>query len=234
MATAPARRRTLGILFSLLVTLVVATAGPASAADGYRYWNYFHAKDGSFAFATKGNASYVPADGAVEGYRYGTSTVQQGLEPRADLSTLTFGKVCADTPASAGRKRVAVLIDYGTKSDAEGATPPAPRAACARVPAKANGAQVLDAVADVRLTKGMLCGVDGYPASGCGSPVKNADVPAHEKAVAFALPHSAATKNVSASSEQGGSSTALLVGGVVVVVLLAGGGLALSRRRQSA
>lgn len=238
MATASPRRHLLGaFLLPLLLTVLVATAGSASAASGYRYWNYFHVKDGSFAFATTGNASYIPKDGATEAYRYGTSTAQKGLEPRADLATLTFGKVCADTKAKAGQKRVAVLIDYGTKADADGAKPPAPRADCALVPAKANGAQVLDAVADVRLSKGMLCGVDGYPASGCGSAVKDATVPAHQASVDFALPQSGATKNVSAASDPadgGGSSTALVVGGVVVVVLLAGGGLALSRRRQSA
>ncbi len=240
LPTTPQRRRALGALLPLLslvfsALLVGGTAGSASAADGYRYWNYFHVKDGAFAFASSGNASFVPKDGATEGYRYGTSTVQHGLEPRADLSALTFDKVCAGTKAQAGKKRVAVLVDYGTKADAGGAEPPAPRADCALVPLKANGAQVLDAVADVRLSKGMLCGVDGYPASGCGSPVKNATVPSHQGTVDFALPQeqSPATKNVSASQSEG-HNTAWIVGGAVVVVLLVGGGLALGRRRQSA
>ena len=247
MATTSPRRRTLGSLLSvLLALLVVGGTGTAAhaAGDGYRYWNYFHVKNGQFAFATTGNAGFVPADGSIEAYRYGTSTAKQGLMPRADLTALTFDKVCAGTHPQAGKKRVAVLLDYGTQADSGGATPPAPRAGCAVVPTKANGLQVLDAVAKVRLSKGMTCGVDGYPAAGCGSPVKNATVPSHEANVSFTLPQqhagsgsqAPATKNVAATPDDGtsGSNTALLAAGAVLVVLLLAGGLLLARRRQSA
>ncbi len=237
MASAPARRprtrrRRVGVVLALLLSALVVggTAGTAHAANGYRYWNYFHVKNGSFAFATTGPAGYVPKDGATEAYRYGTSTTDQGLTPRADLAKLGFTDVCADTEAQAGKKRVAVLIDYGTKADAAGAKVPAPRAACAVVPAKANGQQVLGAVAEVRSSKGMDCAVDGYPASGCGAPVKNATVPAHESTVDFALPTDAA----SGTSSNGGGSTPLLVGGAVIVLLLVGGGVLLTRRQRTA
>jgi hypothetical protein len=101
------------------------------------------------------------------------------------------------------------------------------------VPAAANGQQVLDAVADIRTSKGMLCGVDGYPASGCGAPVKNVTATGNEPDVDFALPSAAATKNVS-SNQDARTSTPLLVGGVVILVLLVGGGVALSRRSRTA
>jgi len=236
------RRRALGALVSLVLAalFVGGTAGAANAADGYRYWNYFHVKNGSFAFATTGPSGFVPKDGGTEAYRYGTSTAKQGLTPRADLDKLGFGTVCADTKAQSGKKRVAVLIDYGTKADSAGAKVPAPRAACASVPANANGQQVLAAVAEVRSSKGMDCALDGYPASGCGDPVKDATVPATEQPVAFQLPASAgasagdAADTKPAASQDSGNNTPLLVGGAVVLVLLAGGAFALSRRTKRA
>ncbi len=238
MASPHPRRHRAGILLSLLLAalFVGGTAGAAQAADGYRYWNYFHVKNGAFAFATTGSSGFVPKDGDTEAYRFGTSTPQQGITPRADLARLGFDKVCADTAPQTGKKRVAVLLDYGTPADADGAEVPDPRAACALVAEKANGQQVLDAVADLRASKGMICGVDGYPASGCGDAVKDATPATDEKTVDFALPaaqaDTAATKDVSAQSAAG--NTPLLVGGAVVVLLLAGGGYVLARRSRNA
>ena len=223
-------RRSAAALLTLLLTalLLGGTAGAASAADGYRYWGYYHVKDGDFAFATTGPAGYTPKDGDTEAYRFGASTQSQGIKPRADLSKVDFATVCADTKAAAGKKRVAVLIDYGTAADADGATVPKPRAACAQVAENANGQQVLAAVTKIRSSKGMVCAIDGYPATGCGDPVKNVTVPAKEAPVAFALP-SSGTQDSSGS----GSSNGLLVGGAVVVVLVLGGGAFLISRRNT-
>ena len=63
--------------------------------------------------------------------------------------------ICGATPAKAGSKRVGVVIDAGRPADAEtGATPPAPVAQCAVVDARASGAEVLSAVASVRVGQG--------------------------------------------------------------------------------
>ena len=177
MAT-PLPRRVVGIVSSLLVaaTAVVGLAAPAQAEEGYQYWNYFHLENDAWAFSDVGPAQYQPEDGAVEGFRYGTSTVSQGIEPRADLAEVNFDSVCADTDAAEGEKRVAVVLDYGTEEKDQGA-PPEPRAECAVVAQDASAQQVLEAVSDVRVESGMTCALDGYPASGCGVPVKDADVP---------------------------------------------------------
>jgi hypothetical protein len=226
------RRRALALVVVLAAVLLGGTA-PANAADGYRYWGYFHVQGGDYAFAKTGPGGYTPKDGSEEAYRFGTSTASQGVKPRADLAKLTFATVCRDTKPAAGKKRVAVLLDYGTAADAAGAKVPAPKAACALVPTAANGQQVLAAVAQTRTSKGLVCALDGYPATGCGDPVKNATVPSAEPTVAFALP-AAADSSTGSSSGSGGSGTPLLVGGAVVVVALAAGGLVLARRTRTA
>jgi hypothetical protein len=226
------RRRTVGALLTLLLTALFlgGTAGAAQAADGYRYWGYFHVKDGGFAFASTGPAGYTPKDGSTEAYRFGTSTPKQGVQPRADLEKLDFGTVCADTKAASGKKRVAVLIDYGTAADASGAEVPKPRAACAQVAADANGQQVLAAVTKIRSSKDLVCALDGYPASGCGDAVKDVTVPTNEAPVAFALPGS----DPSGTGDSGSGNNGLLIGGAVVLVVVLGGGAVLLSRRSAA
>ena len=239
MATA-LLRRSVGVLLALLFAVLALgiSAGAANAADGYRYWNYFHLKDNAWAFSQVGPADYDAKDGAVEGYRFGTSATADGIPPRADLAKVSFDTVCGNTKPAAGKKRVAVVIDYGTTADATRATPPAPRAVCAVVATNANGSQVLQNVADARIEKGLTCGIDGYPASGCGDPVANAKPAGNEPAVAFDLPQAdtptTPTTKAATEAQDDNSLNWPLVGVGVVVLLIAGGGLALSRRNGTA
>jgi hypothetical protein len=96
---------------------------------------------------------------------------------------------------------------------------------------------VLDEVADVRVEGGMTCALDGYPATGCGVPVKDADVQAEEETVAFALPSDgdgdAGTSDAAAESESSETPWGL-VGLGALVVLIAGGAFAMSRRSKTA
>lgn len=233
-------RRMVGVAFSLvLAAIFVATAtGTAQAADGYRYWNYFHVKGTSYVFAQVGASGYTPKNDAIEAYRYGTSTTTNGLAPRADLTDYTIDKICAGLEPDAGKKRVGVLLDYGTTSDAaSGETPPAPRAACAVVAKDANGQQVLEAVADVRFDK-LTCGIDGYPVKSCSVTVKSPAKQPAQKNVTFAVPETAAagahSQPTKARSDDNSNLTAPLVGAGVVLVLLVGGGIVLTRRNKSA
>lgn len=256
MPTSVNARRLLAAAGSLLLSTIAAlvfvtgVAGTAHAADGFRYWNYFHLKGDAWAFSQVGAGQYQPKDGAVEGYRFGTSTTADGLPPRADLSQVNFDTVCDGTEAAAGQKRVAVVIDYGTAADADDSTPPDPRADCAVVDANATGQQVLTAVADVRADNGLTCALDGYPARGCGDPVANAKEPKNEQAVAFALPNATSDTSGSAgndtsgngatdatdagSTDEGSDLVLPLVGIGVLVVVIAGAALALNRRNKTA
>ena len=238
-------RRFVGILLASLLGALAPTllvAGSASAADGYKYWNYFHVQGDKFAFAQSGPSGFVPKEGAVEAYRYGLSSTAAGLPPRTDATTYSFDKLCANSKAQSGQKRVGVLIDYGTTADAVGgATPPDPRAACAVVPTNANGQQVLDAVSDLRAEKGLVCGIDGYPSQGCSVTVKNPPPAKAQTTVDFKLPASAqpskaasssdSTKAADSQDDSGFPWTLVIV--VVAVVVIGVAALALSRRNRT-
>lgn len=239
-------RRALRTLLALVVPVLAATglvltaSAPAHAEAGYRYWNYAHLQGEEWTFADTGPGDFTPEDGAVEGWRYGTSTVSQGIFPRADLAEVSFDTVCADAEAADGEKRVAVLVDFGTAADADGGEVPGPVAECAVVPAGANGSQVLESVVDVRAENNMTCALDGYPAQGCGEQVKNAEVSADEQPVSFTLPASADTAPAAAGSddaaagedESGFPWTLVVV--LVVAAVLAALAIPMYRRKQSA
>jgi len=240
-----AQRRVSGVFLFLLTLLsallvVGGTAGPAQAADGYKYWNYFHVENGKYVFAQTGPADYQPKDGAVEAYRYGLSSTADGIQPRTDATTYTVDTICKGTQTKSGQKLVGVLIDYGTAKDADGSqAPPDPRAACAAVPTNANGQQVLDAVADVRVENQLTCGIDGYPVKGCSVTVKNPPAAGAQESVDFSLPKSATEKSDAGSSQaaeqpQDSGFPWTLVVVVVVVLVLAGAGLAVARRGRNA
>ena len=234
-----AQRRVSGVFLFLLTLLsallvVGGTAGPAQAADGFKYWNYFHVENGKYVFAQTGPADYQPKDGAVEAYRYGLSSTADGIQPRTEATTYSVDDICKGVEAKQGQKLVGVLLDYGT-----GQAPPEPRAACAAVPTNANGQQVLDAVADVRVENQLTCGIDGYPVKGCSVTVKNPPAAAAQESVDFTLPKSATEKS-DAGSTQAAEQTDdsgfpwTLVVVVVVVLVLAGAGVAVARRGRNA
>jgi hypothetical protein len=232
-------RRIVGAVSSLLLTAfaLAALAAPAHAEDGFRYWHYFHLDGDTWAFSEVGASEYQPEDGDVEGFRFGTSTMAQPIEPRADLDEVSFDTVCADTEAADGEKRVAVLIDYGT--DEGQGTPPDPRAECAVAADDASTQQILGQVADVRVEGGMTCALDGYPASGCGDPVANAEVPTDEEPVAFALPASAEAGEddngaAEATEDAGSALSPWLVVLAALVVLLVVAAVVMARRRKTA
>ena len=251
MATALPRHRTgrssrtllpatsLVALFVALLT--VCGIGTAHAASGYKYWNYFHIENGKYVFAQTGPADFTPKNGTVEAYRYGVSSTATGLHPRTGATTYSEKAICAGSKARTGHKRVGVLLDYGSAADAaNGETPPKPRAACAVVPVNANGQQVLDAVARVRLEKSLTCGIDGYPVATCSVTVKNAPAGSKGQRVGFAMPAKASGAGTSPRPAASGSRPTdggvpwPLVGVAVGVVVVGGGALALSRRSRSA
>ncbi|RYP83118.1 hypothetical protein EKO23_19955 [Nocardioides guangzhouensis] len=249
----PSRRAVRTALLPLLSLLLagfvtVGTSSTAQAADVYRYWAYFTVKDGAFVAQQTGPAGATPKDGDIEGYRWAApANYDKPNLPRADLTEVTFDAVCGDKTAAADEKRVAVLIDYGVEQDAPtGSTPPEPEALCAVVPAKANGLQTLQAVApDVRTQKSsfgpLLCGISGYPATGCADEKADQGTPADGAPVAFtgigdespAADGSSDTSAASTSDEDDDSNTPLLIGLAVLVLAIGAGGFVLQRRARA-
>jgi hypothetical protein len=175
------------------------TLAPAQAA-AYRYWGFYQLTDGKWAFAQKGPDQTVPADGSVEGWRFAVGDAQSTRLPRA---VLTFDELCGSTPAAAGQKRVGLVVDFGRAADAAdgSATPPEPTARCATVPTDGTSTDVLAKAGELRIEKGLVCAVAGYPATDCGGEVKqvSAQAKAADTPVTIAAPSAATTTPASTS-----------------------------------
>ncbi|GHC40765.1 SCO2322 family protein [Streptomyces flavofungini] len=167
-------RLTVAALLTALLALPAAllAGSPAHAAD-YRYWSFWQrGEGGAWVYATQGPSIARPDDGDVEGFRFAVSANSGSAEkPRGAAD---FDTICADTPARDGQKRVALVIDFGTRDDAPGGEqPPKRRTACARVASDGTSAEALAAVAgQLRYnSSALLCAISGYPKQGCGEQV---------------------------------------------------------------
>ncbi|MGW0789596.1 SCO2322 family protein [Streptomyces sp. NPDC002911] len=221
-------RRPLGTAaLLLLVGAVLTVPGTGSAqAAGYRYWSFWEGDGGkSWAYATQGPSVVRPDDGAVQGFRFSVSEdSQDSAQPRRAPD---FGTVCADTPAKAGLKRIALVIDPGTAADApDGDEPPPLRTACAQVAPDASTADALAAVAKpLRYdSSAMLCAITGYPRSGCGEQTGGDSDTAE--------PGSPATASAAGASDDGGGPSAGVLTGVGAVLVLGVAAVLQARRRR--
>ncbi|MEU1370529.1 SCO2322 family protein [Streptomyces sp. NPDC005803] len=223
--------RSTALLVVLGAVLAVLGSGTAQAA-GYRYWSFWEGSGSGWAYATQGPSLVRPADGAVQGFRFAVSAdSEDAAKPRHSPD---FAKICANTPAEGGAKRVALVIDPGTAADAaDGATPPALRTACARVPEDASSAEALASVAKpLRYgSDALLCAISGYPASGCGEQVAGNGDSGQETPADASAPASAGVAVGDDGTDGGGPSAGVLVG-VAAVLLLGIAAVAQARRRR--
>lgn len=231
-----ARRRTGTAVLLLVVGGLLAVLGAGSAqAAGYRYWSFWESDGKTWTYATQGPSLTRPDDGAVEGFRFSVSEdSQDAARPR---HAPDFEEICGSTPAKEGTKRIGVVIDPGTAADApDGETPPALRAACARVEPDASGAEALASVATpLRYSSNaLLCAISGYPASGCGDQIAGS-AEASDSSDSSAPESSAGSEPVtrtpaSGGDDNGGPSAGVLVG--LGAVLLLGIAAVLQARRR--
>ncbi|QNE27528.1 SCO2322 family protein [Streptomyces sp. INR7] len=218
------RRRLPAAALVLGTVLALLAAAPALAA-GYRYWSFWDgAAGGQWSYATQGPSLARPADGSVQGFRFAVSkdAAAEAAKPRAAAD---FEAVCGATAPAEGRKRVALVIDFGVQADApSGEVVPqeAPRTACAQVAPEATTAEALAAVAKpLRYNSAaLLCAIAGYPQHGCGEQI--ADSGAAE---------ASAAPSGSAPGGGGGGPSAGLLAGIALVAVLAAAGVWQSRRR---
>jgi MYXO-CTERM domain-containing protein len=152
----------------------VGAPGTANAAS-YRYWSFWVGAGDGWSYAQVGAGSTRPADGSVQGWRFAISAGASSstIPPRAAAS---FDAICGSDPAAEGRKRVGLVVDFGTTGDAPaGETPPRGIArVCVEAPASATGAAVLAQAFAVRSKDGLVCGIDGYPRTECAAIVRDA------------------------------------------------------------
>ncbi|MGW1614869.1 SCO2322 family protein [Streptomyces sp. NPDC002285] len=208
----------------LLATLVLVTgAAQAAQATGYRYWSFWDRDGDTWTYATQGPSIARPSDGDVQGFRFAVSEdSKDAAKPRGAAE---FAVICARTPAQDGKKRVALVLDFGTPADAPaGETPPARRTVCARVAPDATTAEALATVAKpLRYgTDALLCAIVGYPEKGCGEQVAGGD--------RSTASEQAASEKKDASDD--GPSLGL-VAGIVVVAVLGAAAVWQARRRRA-
>ncbi|MEV5598356.1 SCO2322 family protein [Streptomyces sp. NPDC052496] len=230
--------RLLGAL-ALAGTVTGLGAAPAQAQE-YRYWSFWDGPaagapasgDGGWSYATEGPATSRPRDGAVAGFRFtvGADSKAAGKPRRA----ADFDAICGTTPAQDGRKRVGLVLDFGTKAEAPaGENPPPVRTECARLPEDGTVGDALAAVAGpLRYdTNALLCAIAGYPKAGC------AEKAGPGAGSGSGSPEPGASDGASASGEEadddaGGPSAGLIGGLAVVAVLGAAAGWQARRRRR--
>lgn len=225
VSSTPARRALRARLsLTVLLALVTTLLGPAltARADNYRYWGYWQLASGTWAFAQKGPAETVPADGSVEGWRF---AVDDGSGTRTPRVKPTFEQLCSATAAESGKKRVGLVVDPGRDVDGDaGVTPPAPTGTCVSVPTTATGSQVLAAAATSRVEKGLVCAIAGYPAAGCGGVVATLTdaqkAPDTSVTLAAATPTAAATTSAAAGAGSSSSVGPIALGAAAVLLLL--------------
>ncbi|MFG3292799.1 SCO2322 family protein [Streptomyces sp. NPDC048179] len=197
------------VLLLIAAVALCAVAVPAQAV-GYRYWSFWERDGSRWTYATQGPSTARPADGSVEGFRFAVS--EDSADASRPRGTADFGSICGGTHAVAGKKRVGLVVDFGTTADApSGERPPARRTACAVVATDATTAEALAAVAKpLRYdANALLCAIAGYPEKGCG-------------------------EKVAASGTSGSGPSVGLLAGAGVVVVLAAGAFWQARRRKNA
>ncbi|MEV6959535.1 SCO2322 family protein [Streptomyces sp. NPDC051207] len=192
------------MLVAVLVLCTGAGAGQAQAAD-YRYWSFWDRDGDRWTYATRGPSTARPSDGDVQGFRFAVS--ENSGDAARPRGTAGFAAICASTPEREGRKRVALVLDFGTRADAPaGETPPPARTACASVSPGATTSDALAAVAKpLRYdTNALLCAIGGYPKRGCGEQVAHRESGKRQPAT------------------DSGPSLGLVAGGALVAALAAG------------
>lgn len=183
-----ARRRTTTALAAVVVGVLAALplllAAPPAQASTYRYWTYWWAASNTaqgtsgWRFSSVGPAGHRVNDTWVLGWRFSTTTsTTGGAKPRASSE---FATLCPTLAPAAGKDRVAVVVDYGTSSDAPpGQRPPTTttvRVECKLIDSHPTGLTVL--TTDQRgaglggpivisSKNGLVCSLDGYPKGEC-------------------------------------------------------------------
>ncbi|MBA2773240.1 MAG: hypothetical protein H0U36_04245 [Nocardioidaceae bacterium] len=233
-----------------VVTAPETRPSEPALAKGYTYWGYFTWNDKTDAWdymqVGANDTKQLPADGDVYGFRWAL-VVKEPRLPRADGD---FDAICGSEQRGDSEKRVAFVLDYGSKADAEeGDQVPAPRGVCAVADDKFTVQQALQTVAAVRTGNGgLICGIDDYPSKGCGDVLADVQEPPADEQVTLALPGAETTPPDGASAspasdgssatteadtaEDGSGSTTTLIVAVAAVVVLAAGAVALRRRKS--
>ena len=158
------------ITTALLLMTAASFAPSASAAEkGYRYWGYFQAAPGATSWTAAMTGPTVDvADGSVEGWSFVFSS--DDVPSIAPVIKPDFAAICGAVKADKDTKRIALVIDYGSKVYApKGEKVQKSFTTCVRTAKTSQGIDVLGMAVKIRAAKsGLICGINGYPKKECG------------------------------------------------------------------
>ena len=157
----------------LLISTTTSTVASDAATKGYRYWGYFQASPGATQWTAALTGPTVDIkDGAVEGWSFVFSS--DDIPSMAPTVKPDFAEICAGTKAIKGKKRIALVIDYGSKAYAPSGERPRPTLVrCIRTAKSSQGIDVLGQAVKVRAeASGMICAFNSYPKKECAVEIE--------------------------------------------------------------
>jgi hypothetical protein len=166
-----AKKRSFAVITTalLLITGITVSPGASAAGKGWRYWGYYQAAPGATTWtaAMTGPAVDV-ADGSVEGWSFVFSS--DDVPSIAPVIKPDFATICGAVKADKDTKRIALVIDYGSKVYApKGEKVQKSFTTCVRTAKTSQGIDVLGMAVKIRAAKsGLICGINGYPKTECG------------------------------------------------------------------
>lgn len=172
-------KKILSILsFSLIILSQFLPISAAQAAEkGWRYWGYYQAAPGATKWTAAMTGPTVDIeDGSVEGWSFVFSS--DDIPSTAPSVKPNFATICGKTKADKDTKRIALVVDFGSKVYApKGEKIAKTITTCVRTAKSSQGIDVLGMAIKIRAAKsGLICGLNGYPAKECGveisTPVK--------------------------------------------------------------
>jgi len=164
----------LKLLLAIVVIASCITPTAHAADTGWRYWGYFQAAPGASKWTAAMTGPTVNvADGSVEGWAF-TFSSDAIPDAKAPKVAPSFSTICGKTKAVVGKKRVAVMVDFGSAVlRPKGETTPRLIQKCVVADKSALGIDVLGLAVKVRAEgSGFICGLNGYPAKECGVEMK--------------------------------------------------------------
>lgn len=161
--------KSLSLTLIILATSILITPAASAAEKGWRYWGYFQASPGKTTWTTAMTGPTVEvANGSVEGWSFVFSSDDvPSVAPKVKPS---FSSICGKTKADPDTKRIALVIEFGSKAYAPKGEKVAKRIIrCVRTAKESRGVDVLAQVVKIRAaSSGLICGLNGYPAKECG------------------------------------------------------------------
>lgn len=157
----------------LLISTTTSIVSSEAASKGYRYWGYFQAAPGETSWTAAMTGPTVDIkDGAVEGWSFVFSS--DDIPSEAPSVKPDFATICANIKAVPGKKRIALVMDFGKKAYAPaGEKVKRTMVRCVRTDKKSQGIDVLGQLVKVRAeASGLICGFNGYPRQECGAEIE--------------------------------------------------------------